>query len=52
MAWKGLHLTQPSRLSLSDGQCCVKREDGEVRIAIEDLAWIIVDTPQAMLKAA
>jgi CRISPR-associated protein Cas1 len=47
MAWKGLHLTQPSRLSLADGQCCVKRDDGEVRIAIEDLAWVIVDTPHA-----
>jgi CRISP-associated protein Cas1 len=52
MAWKGLHLTQPSRLSLADGQCCVKQDDGEVRIAIEDLAWIVVDTPQATLSSA
>src|SRR6185437_14064534 len=51
MAWKGLHLTQPARLSLADGQCCVKRDDGEVRIAIEDLAWVVVDTPQAMLSS-
>jgi CRISPR-associated protein Cas1 len=51
MAWKGLHLTQPSRLSLADGQCCVKREDGEVRIAIEDLAWIVLDTPHATLTS-
>jgi CRISPR-associated protein Cas1 len=43
MAWKGLHLTQAARLSLADGQCCVKRDDGEVRIAIEDLAWIVVE---------
>ncbi len=52
MAWKGLHLTQPSRLSLADGQCCVKQNDGEVRIAIEDIAWIVVDTPQATLSSA
>lgn len=52
MAWKGLHLTQPSRLSLADGQCCVKQDDGEVRIAIEDLAWVIIDTPQATLSSA
>jgi CRISP-associated protein Cas1 len=52
MAWKGLHLTQPSRLSLSDGQCCVRQNKDEVRIAIEDLAWIVIDTPQATLSSA
>ncbi|MBX9830087.1 MAG: type II CRISPR-associated endonuclease Cas1 [Xanthobacteraceae bacterium] len=51
MAWKGLHLTQAAKLSLADGQCCVKRDDGEVRIAIEDLAWIVVDTPHATLTS-
>jgi CRISPR-associated protein Cas1 len=52
MAWKGVYLTQPSRLSLADRQCCVKQDDGEVRIAIEDLAWIVIDTPQATLSSA
>ena len=52
MAWKGLHLTQPARLSLADGQCCVLRDDGEVRVSIEDLAWIVLDTPQATLTSA
>src|SRR5579885_2212492 len=51
MAWKGLHLTEAARLSLADGQCCVKRDDGEVRIAIEDLAWLVVDTPHATLTS-
>jgi len=51
MAWKGLHLTQAARLSLADGQCCVRRDDGEVRIAIEDLAWIVIDTPHAKLTS-
>ncbi len=51
MAWKGLHLTQPGRLSLADGQCCVRREDGEVRLALEDIAWIIIDTPHATLTS-
>ncbi len=51
MAWKGLHLTQAAPLSLADGQCCVKRDDGEVRIAIEDLAWVIVDTRHATLTS-
>lgn len=52
MAWKGLHLTGAARLSLADGQVCVRRDDGEVRIAIEDLAWIVIDTPQATLTSA
>ena len=52
MAWKGVHITQAARLSLADGQCCVKQEGNEVRIAIEDLAWIVVDTQQATLTSA
>jgi CRISPR-associated protein Cas1 len=52
MAWKGLHLTQAARLSLADAQCCVKQDAGEVRIALEDLAWIVIDTPQATLSSA
>jgi CRISPR-associated protein Cas1 len=51
MAWKGLHLTEAARLSLADGQLCVKRDDGEVRIAIEDLAWVVIDTPHATLTS-
>lgn len=52
MAWKGLHITKPARLSLADGQCCVKQDEGEVRAALEDIAFIIVDTPQATLSSA
>ena len=52
MAWKGVHLTKAARLSFADGQCCVKQDDGEVRISIEDLAWAVIDTPQATLASA
>lgn len=52
MAWKGLHLTQAARLSLADNQVCVKQDVGEVRLALEDVAWIIIDTPQASLTSA
>lgn len=52
MAWKGLHLTQAARLSLADNQVCVKQDAGEVRLALEDIAWIVVDTPQASLTSA
>lgn len=52
MAWKGLHITKPSRLTLADGQCCIKQDEGEVRASLEDIAFIIIDTPQASLTSA
>jgi CRISPR-associated protein Cas1 len=52
MAWKGLHVTKPARLSLADGQCCIKQDEGEVRAALEDIAYIIIDTPEASFSSA
>ena len=52
MAWRGLHLTEPSRLALADGQVVIAQEDGEVRIALEDRAWIGLDTPQSTLTGS
>lgn len=49
MAWKGLHLTKPSRLSLKDGQIVVEQDDGEVCVPLEDLAWIVLDSPRSTL---
>jgi CRISPR-associated protein Cas1 len=50
MAWRGLHISRPSRLSLADGQCIIAQDSGETRLALEDIAWIILDTPQATLS--
>jgi CRISPR-associated protein Cas1 len=52
MAWRGLHLTNPSRLSLADNQIVVSQSDGVVRLAIEDVAWIVLDTTQSTLTGA
>jgi CRISPR-associated protein Cas1 len=52
MAWRGLHVTQPARLSLADGQIVIEQEDGAVRLPVEDLAWLVLDTPRATLTAA
>lgn len=52
MAWRGVHISQQARLSLADGQIVVSRDDGEVRLPIEDIAWIVLDTPQATLSSA
>jgi CRISPR-associated protein Cas1 len=52
MAWRGVQITRAARLSLEDGQMVVAQEDGGVRLSLEDVAWVIVDTPQATLTAA
>ena len=51
MAWKGVHLTKPARLSLADGQLVVE-QDATVRIALEDIGWVIVDDPRITLTSA
>jgi CRISPR-associated protein Cas1 len=52
MAWRGLHLSRPSRLSTADGQIVVAQDDGEARVALEDVAYVILDTAQATLTAS
>jgi CRISPR-associated protein Cas1 len=52
MAWRGLHITKPARLSLADRQIIIEQDTGTVRLPIEDLAWLVVDTPQATITAA
>lgn len=52
MAWRGLHLTKPSRLSLADGQVVIAQDDGDVRMALEDVAWIVLDTPQSTVTGS
>lgn len=52
MAWKGLHLTEPARLDLADSQLGVHRENSEIRLPLEDLAFVILDTPRVTLTTA
>ncbi|HQT67620.1 MAG: subtype II CRISPR-associated endonuclease Cas1 [Rhodospirillales bacterium 20-60-12] len=52
MAWRGLHISRPCRLTLTDGQCVVTQDGAETRLALEDLAWIILDTAQATLTTS
>lgn len=51
MAWRGLHISKPCRLSLADGQIVVAQDDGEVRLALEDVAWIVLDAPQSTVTS-
>lgn len=52
MAWRGLHVSRATRLSLKDNQIVAKQDDSEARIAIEDVAWIVLDSPQVVVSTA
>lgn len=51
MAWKGVHISRASRLNTTNHQLVVAQDDGEVRIPLEDLAYIILDAPHASLTS-
>lgn len=51
MAWRGLHISKSARLNLADGQVVVAQDDGEVRLALEDIAWIVLDAAHATLTS-
>jgi len=52
MAWRGVHVTQAARLTLADGQMVVDQADGAARVPLEDVGWVVVDTPQATVTTA
>ena len=52
MAWRGLHISRRTRLSLADNQIVAKQDDSEARLPIEDMAWIVLDSPQVTLSTA
>jgi CRISP-associated protein Cas1 len=51
MAWKGLHVSRPARLNTADGQIVVSQDDGEARLPLEDVAYVVLDAPHATLTS-
>jgi CRISPR-associated protein Cas1 len=47
-----LHVSRATRLSLADNQIVAKQDDAEARVSIEDIAWIVLDSPQVTLSTA
>lgn len=52
MAWRGVHISQRCRLSLDNRCCLVETDDGPIRLAFEDIAYLVLDTPQVGLTSA
>ena len=55
MAWRGLHISQPARLSLEQGRIRVRQgedADGDpLSFPLEDVAWVILDDGRSTLSA-
>jgi len=53
MSWRGLHISEPAKLSLRKGQLAIHRKDeDELYFALEDLSYIVCDTGQITATGA
>lgn len=53
MSWRGLCVSQPSRLDLRAGRLVLRRDgEADVALPLEDLAFVVIDTPQARVSTA
>jgi CRISP-associated protein Cas1 len=52
MAWKGVHVSKPARLSYKDQQLCVAQDDGDVAMPLEDVAWIVLDSNHSTISVS
>ncbi len=54
MAWRGLHISQPARLTHRNTQVVIERDEDETALTfpVEDIAWIILDTPQVSVSGS
>lgn len=53
MSWRGLCISSPARLDLRAGRLLLRREGEEdVSLPLEDLGFVVIDTPQVRLSAA
>ena len=52
MAWQNLLISRPARLSLKNRQLRCEQETGEVSLALEDIASVVLESPQITLTSA
>jgi len=54
MAWRGIHLSRPAYLAAERGSMRIEFRDadgGQFRIPLEDLSYLIIDTPEVALSS-
>jgi CRISPR-associated protein Cas1 len=52
MGWRGVHISQAAKIGLKQSQLNVVLSDQDVTIPIEDIAFLVLDTPQCSLTGA
>jgi CRISPR-associated protein Cas1 len=56
MAWRGLHISRPARLRIDRGslEICFRddEEPSSFRTPLEDLAWLVLDSPEITLSTS
>lgn len=52
MAWRGVLLSRPARLRRDQGCCIVETGDGTIRLAFEDIAYLVLDSHEVSLSSA
>lgn len=52
MAWRGVHICNPARLTLWQGQLAIDQDGEKVTFPIEDIAYIILDTLQTTITGS
>ncbi|BCI67378.1 type II CRISPR-associated endonuclease Cas1 [Acetobacter aceti] len=52
MAWRCVHISRPARLCLKDSQLVVTQDENTITLPLEDLACVVLDTPQVNLSGA
>ncbi len=50
--WRTIMVQKPAKLSLRHNQLRCENEDGVSQLAIEDVAWLILETPQSTITGA
>lgn len=51
MTWRSVVITKPARLSFKNRAIVVEQEGNKVSVPLEDIAVLVIDTPQAVLSS-
>lgn len=51
MAWRSLLMTRPGYLSVKHSSLCIRQQDDEVHVSLEDIVAIVLDNSQLVLTA-